>query len=1490
MQKYRVNYSLLIGLVIGGLVCTGAVFGLWKFQMERKSGWLIGEAKKAREAGDVRDAAQYYSHYLSIHGSDVPARIEHSNILLDVTERDDATSRDLQNAAFVLESLLRDPKIAELPEAKKVRRRLIDLYARDSIRNYTTALDHINLLLESDPQDADLQKQRAIYLARSQNFDEAVKYSYRLIGYDPRSDKFDPKAATAANEPEVYSTLAVILRGKQNKPELADRVLDRMVEMNPKSTEAYIQRGSLRSSAAWGGNLEAAQADAEKAFQLKPDDIDVLMFNQEIATRDERYDEAGKYIEKAKKLFPKEVRVYKAAAALEMRQFGNPSSTAEERKKHYDNALAQINEGIKNVSGTSNLDLLYFKAELQIPARDIEGARQTIRELSESRRLRSEVLDYFDARILLAEEKWFKASEALNRVRAQMASFGRERAMEVDYSLALCYERLGRFDLAKEKYDLVLQQDPQNEPAKAGVARVDSMRGVEPKTKSDDGDSLQEQIADMLKKPKSEQNWAKIDAAWKQMVIDRKLDEITVKLYQANMLIMREDFDGAAKLLGEAKQMAPENVQVRRLIVSLARLNPKVGPAKAMEVLNRTVEEFGDSPALRLDKADILIQLNKGEQDKEPLKRELAALFAGIDQWTPAQKSDLWRNMAGKYLSLNMLDEGRQYLALAADNQPDDLPLRLALFSLALEARDDAGMQDAQKKILQIVGDQNDSNWLYAEARRKLMLVQTGRLPRESLQEIRKLANQALNQRREWSDLQVLLAEIELLSGKPLLAIDHYDRAEELGRPAPMSVAKHIQLLAAIGRFADAGKLLDRIPETLRQPLLGALYTEVLFRTNQTEDALRYALAATESAPDNAQNFYWYGQLLARSAQASNITPQRQKEIMDKAIKATRRAAELQPEFPEAWFALINYYAMQKDIDQAQKTMRDAQLALSGDNLQMFLARSYEVLHRWFDAETMYREIYEADPDDITRAQQLAAFYLGPIYQRADQREKVAPLINQILKAGADKKIPANDGSLLWARRKAAGILASTNEYPNLLKAEKLLASNSQDGSLMIEDKLAMAEILAPRPEPGSRLKAIGLLEEVSKSQPLSEPAEIELAKLYYAVHGFSSKYEDQIKLAYSRFPNSVSARLNYATTLLAKGDKRSLGEAVNQINKLRELAPNSPATFDLTVRLAGKLGKQQQVRDDLLRRVPKIAEIQDLDENTAQSLARFANLFVALKDLDSAERIYTDLAARNPAMEFNLAMFLGEHRDPELCFAKLNEVYKPTNVKQVIDVALAVARARRDKIGDKYDADIQRWLDAALRENPESIPLLSAQADLYDIQTKYEDAAGVYRKLLTRKDLEGTSRAIMLNNLAFLLALDPVQKSPSEDLLKLVEEAIDIMGPNSDILDTRALVYVSQKDYKSAIEDLELAVTDRPTASKYYHKALAHFKDGQNKAALEAWEKAEELGLSREAINRMEYDQFENMKKQIDQLRGKKVTHTESPNRGNARVAATTP
>jgi tetratricopeptide (TPR) repeat protein len=293
---------------------------------------------------------------------------------------------------------------------------------------------------------------------------------------------------------------------------------------------------------------------------------------------------------------------------------------------------------------------------------------------------------------------------------------------------------------------------------------------------------------------------------------------------------------------------------------------------------------------------------------------------------------------------------------------------------------------------------------------------------------------------------------------------------------------------------------------------------------------------------------------------------------------------------------------------------------------------------------------------------------------------------------------------------------------------------------------------------------------------------------------------------------------------------------------------------------------------------LPNIAAIKELNRQQMEMLLIFANLFTELDDLDTAEKIYTDLAAREPSLSYNLAVFLGTHRGADKAFEKLNEIYQSErNPEKILQAALDIVRTKRDEIGDKYDPQIERWLEVGLLENPDSINLLIAKADFFDIQKRYDESAATYRKLLPRNDLTGIRRAQALNNLAFLLALEDSAAADDVDPLKLVKEAADILGPNSDILDTRAMVWIARGQYKNAIADLELAVTDNPTAAKYYHLALAHLLARENREAVDAWERAEELDLSRDSLNRMEYEKYDETKAKIDQIRGGGASVTQS-------------
>jgi len=97
------------------------------------------------------------------------------------------------------------------------------------------------------------------------------------------------------------------------------------------------------------------------------------------------------------------------------------------------------------------------------------------------------------------------------------------------------------------------------------------------------------------------------------------------------------------------------------------------------------------------------------------------------------------------------------------------------------------------------------------------------------------------------------------------------------------------------------------------------------------------------------------------------------------AIQAMQKATQLQPEYPEAWFALINYYLILDKENDAQKVMRDAQLVLSGDNLTIVsgpqLRSAPPLVRRRNDVSRSLRN----QPDRFTtRSGQLGRLLSGP--------------------------------------------------------------------------------------------------------------------------------------------------------------------------------------------------------------------------------------------------------------------------------------------------------------------------------------------------------------------------------------------------------------------------------------------------------------------------------------------------------------------------------
>ena len=75
MQRYRVNYVLLIALVVGSFAFAGAAYGLWKFQVDRNADRLLAKADAAAASGEVQQVFESLAQYVQLRPKETDARI-----------------------------------------------------------------------------------------------------------------------------------------------------------------------------------------------------------------------------------------------------------------------------------------------------------------------------------------------------------------------------------------------------------------------------------------------------------------------------------------------------------------------------------------------------------------------------------------------------------------------------------------------------------------------------------------------------------------------------------------------------------------------------------------------------------------------------------------------------------------------------------------------------------------------------------------------------------------------------------------------------------------------------------------------------------------------------------------------------------------------------------------------------------------------------------------------------------------------------------------------------------------------------------------------------------------------------------------------------------------------------------------------------------------------------------------------------------------------
>jgi tetratricopeptide (TPR) repeat protein len=171
----------------------------------------------------------------------------------------------------------------------------------------------------------------------------------------------------------------------------------------------------------------------------------------------------------------------------------------------------------------------------------------------------------------------------------------------------------------------------------------------------------------------------------------------------------------------------------------------------------------------------------------------------------------------------------------------------------------------------------------------------------------------------------------------------------------------------------------------------------------------------------------------------------------------------------------------------------------------------------------------------------------------------------------------------------------------------------------------------------------------------------------------------------------------------------------------------------------------------------------------------------------------------------------------------------------------------------------VEKWLQAALANKPGSAVLSLQLADLYDMQGRLDQAEALYHEVLK----QNPDNPVALNNLAWHLTQRPGRGT---DALRYINKAIDILGPQGELLDTRASVHVSLGRNELAIADLERAARDDPSAARHFRVASENFKVRNSQAASRALDRAMRDGLDPTRLLPAERDTYLRMRAELKQ------------------------
>jgi Flp pilus assembly protein TadD len=784
--------------------------------------------------------------------------------------------------------------------------------------------------------------------------------------------------------------------------------------------------------------------------------------------------------------------------------------------------------------------------------------------------------------------------------------------------------------------------------------------------------------------------------------------------------------------------------------------------------------------------------------------------------------------------------EAERLATVILKREPGDLRTHSALVELATDQRDVEKLSAYARRVGDIVG-LSSPQFRVAQAMVQILKVRLNRekrvgddaVPqpltpedRQSLDEARNLLLEAENDRPGWFQIHQSLAELAGIRGDTAGAITHLQKAIASGATNPASTRMLAALLRQSGRLEEAREAIALLG-TDGGVVTERIAADIDAQSGRIEAAIARAERITPSTESDPDHLMWYGNLLQKCGKG------------EQAVEVLERATEFAPQRRDCWVSLIVQQARLGRKGAVDDTLSKAREALVSPDRELVVAATLDMYGQAEEAEQAFREAVAAAPSDPTVARQLADFLIrrGKITAARDELQRIIAMPEA-----------AETTSLYWARRVLAQHLTAGVSYRELEKACDILERNvDEEGRLTPEDVRVEFAILMEREEPAAWRRAIGLINELERRQPLDMEQRTLRAWLVDRLGNWVEAREALVDIAAEE-----GCQPPVVATLVER--MLSHGEIVGARTwqtRLRTIAPDAPMTIRTEAKLAVASGDREGAADAVRKLIPP----GPVSAENAPMLVLVAELVEELGFPKAADKLFLECAEASPAGIVARASFLGRQLRTDEAMQLLGKAVGQTPETVLLDAGIGILRVNGTSPSAEADARMLQICEKVRQTDPESAMVPIIQGAALEILGRTEDAERTYREVLAREDLSPVLSARASTNLAGLLA----DRNSFEEARTLIDSAFLELGPHPFVLDVRGLVWLGEGDTTRAIEDFEESNL-APSATQHLHMANARFDARQLSECRASLKAAESLGLRTQRLGAADRQRLERL------------------------------